>query len=113
MVYDNQILKRQHMPDVCVPPAVFYTITIMLVLPLSHTDGKMKWSIAKHLTRTHFIPMASNHDTRTCVRRNYHMFAWCAICLGVINTHKLNWHALRDSHCLSFVSPGRLDIQLL
>ncbi|ECK7329180.1 hypothetical protein FRM79_22360, partial [Salmonella enterica subsp. enterica] len=68
-------------------PAVFYTITIMLAFALSHTDGKMKWSIAALIPCVIISsPMASTMTLETCVHVGTIIFA--LVCLNMLRYDK-------------------------
>lgn len=78
-------------------PAVFYTITIMLVFALSHTDGKMKWSIAALIPCVIISsPMASTMTLGTCVHVGTIIFA--LVCLNMLRCDK---HTIAKLACVT------------
>lgn len=87
MVYDSNQGFGDSIYLMYVLPAVFYTITIMLAFALSHTDGKMKWSIAALIPCVIISsPMASTMTLETCVHVGTIIFA--LVCLNMLRYDK-------------------------
>ncbi len=77
-----RVLAEQHIPDVCVLPATFYTIAIVLAFALSRTDGEKKMvNRSANSMRNHFISLAPTMTLETCVHDWDRIFA--LVCLSI------------------------------